>query len=354
MLRDEKFDFFKGMLMLGVVYGHVLTALQGGSGITFAIHRFVRTYDMPMFALISGFFLKKSCSRHTLIENLLNKMGGILLPSLIWEFIFNIVGGSFTLSTNRLWFTYALFFVSLIIIIVDRINSKWIKGLVFFLSIIIFHTIIHDPYNIGFLLAPAIVGYYMADDDVKWNDRGIVQKRTVKIGIIIMFLIMQSFWKNDYNVWNVKCNIFANEYHIYNAFVIAFRFSIGIIGALVMSEVFDFLYQALINRDNESKSLSNWICSVGTQTLELYILQSWLISIAGVKFVNIISGIMGYNPFTVNSSLLLVVFGPIVTIVTIFFMQLIARLLAKIPVIGKYCFNIPLNKMFIKLKMKSM
>lgn len=74
--RDNRFDFYKGLLMVGVVYGHVLTALQNGQYGTLGVHSFIRMYDMPMFAFIAGYFLKSSCSRHGFAYNVINKVGG--------------------------------------------------------------------------------------------------------------------------------------------------------------------------------------------------------------------------------------------------------------------------------------
>lgn len=31
-MRDGRWDFYKGFLIIGVTYGHVMTALQGGGG----------------------------------------------------------------------------------------------------------------------------------------------------------------------------------------------------------------------------------------------------------------------------------------------------------------------------------
>ena len=58
--RNAKYDFYRGLLMLGVVWGHTITALRYGIGGSSGLLHFFRTYDMPMFAFISGYFLNKS------------------------------------------------------------------------------------------------------------------------------------------------------------------------------------------------------------------------------------------------------------------------------------------------------
>ena len=60
MNRNAKWDFYKGMLIWGVVIGHMITALKAGGDCYVWLHTFLRTYDMPMFAFISGYFIYNS------------------------------------------------------------------------------------------------------------------------------------------------------------------------------------------------------------------------------------------------------------------------------------------------------
>lgn len=63
--------------MIGVVLGHSITALKAGSNCDVRMHVFIRTYDMPFFAFISGVFLRKSCEKHNTFENVFNKVTSI-------------------------------------------------------------------------------------------------------------------------------------------------------------------------------------------------------------------------------------------------------------------------------------
>ena len=39
--RNDRMDYFKGILMLGVILGHTITALKGGETLSVDIHTFV-------------------------------------------------------------------------------------------------------------------------------------------------------------------------------------------------------------------------------------------------------------------------------------------------------------------------
>ena len=57
MERNAKWDFYRGLLIWGVVIGHTITALKSGDSSYVWLHTFLRMYDMPMFAFISGYFI---------------------------------------------------------------------------------------------------------------------------------------------------------------------------------------------------------------------------------------------------------------------------------------------------------
>ena len=202
MQRDDRYDFYKGLLMFSVVFGHVITALANGISIPSGIHVFVRTFDMPAFAFISGFFLRKSCRKHPFHVGVLNKIGSILFPAFLWSGIINILLGDKFFSIGRLWFLWSIFFVSCVILIIDRIGQKvpLLKLPLFILAVILFHTIVIDPWNIGFLLFPAVVGYY--DDELKMLFAKARSPRIAKLSIMLMFVICLLFWSKEYNVWN--------------------------------------------------------------------------------------------------------------------------------------------------------
>lgn len=86
MERDNKHDFYKGLLMWGVVWGHCITVLLNGAENNIGIHLILRTYDMPFFMLISGFFFAFSIKKYTLKDLLKNKITTILLPTFFWDY----------------------------------------------------------------------------------------------------------------------------------------------------------------------------------------------------------------------------------------------------------------------------
>lgn len=339
MQRDNRYDFYKGILMLGVIFGHVLTALQNGEGSTYPIHVFVRTYDMPMFALISGYFLKFSCAKHSLLKNTLGKIGSILVPALLWSLLFNLIGGRIAINLGHFWFLTAIFFCSIIVIVADYIGKRTsgaVTAILLIIAIGVFHTTFMDSYKIGFLLVPCVFGYYMKD--MKTLVSGARTKLCIKIAVVSVFIISWCFWNTDYNVWNAGCDITKNGQIFTNILVMSFRGLIGITGSLTMMWIWNDMYHHV-----SDSRVCEWICRFGKNTAELYILHSWIVSVAGARIVKTLAELLGTNIFYVNDRLLLCVFAPIITVVSTIVAYYVLLCIKKIPVVGKYTFNLPLN-----------
>ena len=344
-IRDERYDFYKGLLMIGVIFGHVLTALQAGYGKTVWIHEFIRTYDMPMFAFISGIFIKKSCEKRDPVKNILNKVGGVLLPALIWSELFALISGRLILSTGGLWFLFASFLSSIIIILIDQVKNITIQILCFIAVIVLFHTLIIDSFMTGFLLAPAVFGYYY--EKIMYCVKTRLQEKTRKIYSVVIFLafvLAQCFWKTDYNVWTLGCNILNNGAYFRNSACVLYRFVIGILGCIVMKNIFDILYKILA-ADN-SKESHYILCKIlvwGRETLELYILHAWFVSVAGAKVISILVSKLGSNPFVINKRLLVLLIAPLITMATLYCMHFFSNQIKRIPVLGKHLFSIKIQ-----------
>ncbi len=187
-------------------------------------------------------FLQKSCNKRPFAENLLNKVGTILFPIILWNWILNVATGSLSLSIDRLWFLWSIFFVCCIVILIDVIakKKKWLQTILFGSAVLVFHTVIIDSWNIGFLFFPCVVGYHY--NAIQKILKGYISNiKLLQIGIVIVFFGCQLFWKVEYNVWNAGCDIL-----IPNAWTkILFRSFSGIIGCLAMKTIFDFIYDKL-------------------------------------------------------------------------------------------------------------
>ena len=117
--RNKIIDFYKGILMFGVIWGHSITALKGGIETPpIFIHVFLRTFDMPFFMILSGFFLKRSLLRDGYKKVFFNRVTMILFPIIIWNIA--VLNRYFT----SYYFLSAVFISSCICIAANYISDK--------------------------------------------------------------------------------------------------------------------------------------------------------------------------------------------------------------------------------------
>ncbi|MBQ9428194.1 MAG: acyltransferase family protein [Clostridia bacterium] len=132
MARDNRLDFIKAVLILGVVYGHLLNLFRLDSGVSFWLHTVIRTFDMPMFMMIGGYLLSKSVSKYHPFKYILNKVSNLLFPLVFWNLIFKIfvsvVNRKFDLlslfkSVEGYWFIWSIFICSVTFILLSMMKS---------------------------------------------------------------------------------------------------------------------------------------------------------------------------------------------------------------------------------------
>ena len=112
-----------------------------------------------------------------------------------------------------------------------------------------------------------------------------------------------------------------------------------------MKDLFELLFKGLsTNTRSLYKPFKDRVILWGKSTLELYVLHAWFVSIAGTRFVGIITAKLGYNPFTISERFLIFVIAPLTTAFTLYSMHILSRIIRKIPFVGKYAFSLEIRK----------
>lgn len=260
--RDERLDFFKGFLMLSVVFGHTINALFYKTGLHIELHTILRTFDMPMFMLVSGYLLKGSLQRHGTWATVANRASNVAFPAIVFMTI------TYALScTNTYYFLWAIFGSSAIVAItVKYINTKWLQLIFLVLAVALFHFTNYRCMNMAYLMPFFVAGYY------------VEELKTSKIqGIVatVAFCIALFFWDTRYTFWNYGANLLHNTPR--TLAVCGFRFVIGILGSATAVFVLSHLYNRLQNN-----RLTVMVTQFGKETLAIYLMQYIIVEV-GLK-----------------------------------------------------------------------
>lgn len=265
-IRNQKVDFYKGLLMWGVIWGHTITALANNTlneGIF--IHRFFRLYDMPLFMILSGYFLFKSLEKNISLKDiLLDKITRLLIPIIIWNWIIHFPYP----SIDSLYFLWAVFISSILTIIIHVLTkqSKFklsLRGVCFLGIILSLYLLPHWQFNLFYLYPFFVLGYLSNFIKIKLNF----------ILLFIIFITGICLWRPEWSPWKTcPANLNGTITPIY-----FFQFLIGAIGSFIMWKIWSYIFQ--------SNSVINYIAKIGKETMALYILQTIAIEILLSKIV---------------------------------------------------------------------
>jgi len=332
--RNGEYDFIRGVLMFGVTLGHVLTALLYSSDLNPWFYVFIRSYDMPMFAMISGMFLRSSLSRKKWGDVLVNKITTILIPAILWELIFGVIKRDIRFGTSC-WFLYAIFFSSIIIILIDGLlKNKHIQMFTMIMIAIMIHCV-PDYFHVAFLLIPTMVGYYFSEIKLL-GSKG--SKNMLYAILFMVWIIMLCFWQGKFSVWYVDGYILDDMK--YSIPIVAYRAAIGIIGSFAIMIILKFIYRNI----TIWRTLILRLETIGRMTLEQYILQCFFVTYLGSALVRKIVERLSYNPFVYNEGFVVFVIGPIIVCMTLILQQCVVAGINRIPMIGKYFFGFKVSK----------
>lgn len=171
--RNISFDIAKGIGIILVVFGHVMSPVMEGNKVMESIYHSLYIFHMPLFFLLSGLVsLRLIKQEKSKVELLKDRAIRLMIPYFVWAIIYSImkivmkdqvrfqydyspwtilVGNN---PAGQLWFLYVLFICSVIaIFLVNEKNIKWWAlgtGIISLLAPII-------PMDIGF---PGIYLYF--------------------------------------------------------------------------------------------------------------------------------------------------------------------------------------------------
>lgn len=175
--RNQLLDVAKGVAIILVVLGHAVqqcSGLDGREVLNLWIERYLISFHMPLFMLISGYLFYYSLQRHNEVEVSRSRLSMFAWPILTMAVLhhmrghvthFNVISfvTDFPMSMfNSLWFFWALLVITLLVCLVHRfLNDHWLG----YLTIIAFTLLLPDAYPLRayvHLLPTFVVAYMFA------------------------------------------------------------------------------------------------------------------------------------------------------------------------------------------------
>ena len=291
--RNLTIDFIRGTAILLVVLGH---NIQYGSGNDFlfneiyfenVIFKFVYSFHMPLFAILSGYLFFWSMKK-TMGQILKKRLTSLLIPILCWVLL-ECVGRAGILIIKRefilaefiqlylgkilgsLWFLWAILWCSLMVLFVEKLfkGRAWIYGLI--LVLLLFTPAKHNFHLYAFMYPYFVAGFLFN----KFDGKDLYQRRVktdwhalVVTGIIFVLLFM--FYGRDSYIYTTGIGLFSGNGVLTQLVVDIHRWIIGFAGSIVI------IFLCKIICDKWQGTGVKIIFYFGQVSLGIYILNSYV------------------------------------------------------------------------------
>lgn len=281
--RNLYIDTIKGVAIILVVIGHCIQFGSGAdileSGFFFkdTLFKFIYSFHMPLFMLVSGYLYANTTKRNT-IQILKRKSKSILLPLIIWQTI-NIcinflLGQEYSINIlflsyfHAFWFLRALFFCCMIVLLMNRLFNDNIYS--YLVLIIILHFIPNSiiPNIFVFTFFYFAIGYFVK----KKNKLAIITPSKIEILFTISitaFFILLIYFKDSFYVYNSYTCIINSKYSPeYMLYINIYRHLTATTGCIVVLTIIHFIYQRL------QKNIIKTLTALGEASLCIYTINS--------------------------------------------------------------------------------
>lgn len=338
--RNHFLDFTKAIAIILVVLGHCIQYGSGGHYLKEALFydnnlfKFIYCFHMPLFMIISGYLFSFGINRES-SKLLIGKFKSLIVPIFSWSIILylyiifaNILNDNFSIVETiksyflyciySLWFLWAVFYCSLIVILINRYFKD---SIIIYTVVFIISFIIPDSYNLHlykFMYPFFIIGYFYNKYYHKL-ERIFMNKYIVFI-IGAVFLFMLCFFERESYIY-VSRHTLLNKDFVNQLLCDLYRYTIGIIGSIVMLLILYKVYNFMIN--HRLINDNSFILTVGKNTMGIYIISSFI----NIYVLNRITNEMNGPNFLIIT---------IESIFIIFISILVISLIRKFSILNKY------------------
>lgn len=288
--RSQFLDIMKGIGIFLMIFGHAITSANGNLYRREAsfwydpVYKFIYTFHMPLFIIISGYLFYFSMRRAK--EDIIRKRIVSLVPPLItyntYTFIASVLLGVVSISASSVlrqyltgfWFIQGILIVTIIVAIIKNMFNDNLKVyLLLGLGLLVIPNKIigFQTYRWSFVIVLFIITYLLAPYIQKVVEEGKYKTYVIASGII--FLICLPFYEYEHYIYTGGYSIIKPLLDVsigYQLWINIFRFVIGISGSIVVIGIIYVIYK--FTKDNKMWNIWAYI---GKYSLAMYGLQEF-------------------------------------------------------------------------------
>ena len=259
--RNLTIDFIRGIAILLVVLGH---NIQYGSGNVFYqsesyfenfLFKFIYSFHMPLFALISGYLFFWTM-RKTVNDVLKSRLIALILPIFCWVTMENIGKGVLLASRNQFvletfihnyvssflyefWFLWAIFWCSMIVLIVENISLEFKNVLGGGIYVLIWILSFWVPRKLNIHMYAFMYPYFIAGflfnkfDGIALYRKYVKKDWKVFAILVVAFTVLFAFYNYDSFIYTTAISVLG-ENGFSQIGIDLYRWEIGFIGSFMV------------------------------------------------------------------------------------------------------------------------
>ena len=267
-----------------MLWGHCIQYCITGSGLDFfenSVFRFIYSFHMPLFMLISGYLFHSTFSRRSLKELLVYRTQSLLQP-IVFCSIFNylvttalfgvlkgnlgvLVNGKWMAELSSLWFLWSVLSASLATSLVCKLTDRLgIQILLFFLMIPFVAVFPNMERNL-FMYPYFVLGFYYA----RYQDKLPAFVHKLRYLTLPLFPLLLRLFERKHYIYTT--GLFPGDgYSLTDmVFIDGFRWFIGLVGSVFAITVLQLTYQH-ISVKLSKPLISRGLSALGRVSLQIY------------------------------------------------------------------------------------
>lgn len=282
--RIEYLDFLKAVAIFTVLLGHSTEQISADLFWDHPIWSFLYSFHMPLFMFLCGFFFRSSLNKPfgKMLGVKFRQLGipsitafamtAIIMVCMGTDSLFDLCSLSFAGFMNSVWFLKCVLFCYIVMYPL----CKWLKndlvaGAVATLAVIFIPGT--EIVNFNFMLPMFCLGMICGNHlDTIERYRKILTAVSVAVFFVLLF-----FWSGRMTVYMVPTHIIdisSGQFDMDNLCLTVYRLAIGIFGSMTFFLLAEPVWSVI-----QGCRLSGMLSGVGTATLGIYFLQTFLLEI---------------------------------------------------------------------------
>ena len=282
--RNHFLDIAKGVAIFLMLWGHCIQYCMANSGMSFlenGVFKFIYSFHMPLFMLISGYLFFFSFSKRDLASLLVHRTQSLLQPIVfcgIFEYLvttvlLNVVRGKFDVIFDgqwlaklpSLWFLWSVLAASLATAIACKKAKTLLAQVALLVAFVPFVALFPNWERNVYMYPYFVLGFYFA----KYKDQLPKIVHNAKYVTLPLFPVLLCFFEKTHYIYTTGI-LPSDGYTLGQMLAIdAYRWLIGLVGSVFVLTVLEAIYLYIVVKVKKP-ILTNGLSYMGQKSIMLY------------------------------------------------------------------------------------